>query len=117
MIPLVPMVSVLQLVASIVSENGGVTPAMALSPLSIVNPLMSFGLYAVEACSTIAPRGSAWTDQPSSGRSSSSTFPLQVSGRAVPEELGRASWRVGAVWPLAAGLIVRRYLTWRGFER
>src|SRR5436309_8140384 len=37
--------------------RSSVTPAMALSPLSIVNPLMSFGLYAVEACSTIAPRG------------------------------------------------------------
>ena len=65
---------------SIVTENRSVTPAMALSPLSVVNPLMSFGLYCVEACSTIAPSGSAWTDQPSSGRSSPRILPLKVSG-------------------------------------
>ena len=65
---------------SIVTEKGRVTPAVVLSPLSVVNPLMSFGLWAVEACSTIAPSGSAWTDQPSSGRSSSRILPFSVSG-------------------------------------
>ncbi len=57
------------------------------------------------------------TDQPSSGRSSSSTFPLQVSGRAVPE-VPPAPWKpIVAVWPLAPALIGSRYLTLITFER
>ena len=86
---------------SIDTENGSVTPAMALSPLSVVKPLMSSGLCAVEACNAIAPSGSACTDQPSSGRLSSRILPLKVSGNAVAPA-PPAPWKpMVAAWPFA----------------
>ena len=102
---------------STVTENGKVTPAIELSPLSVVNPEMSSGLNCISACTMVDLLGRGCTEKPSvSCRLSSRIFPLNTSGYAAALA-PPAPWKpIVALWPLALPFVGFRYLTFSRFE-